>query len=303
MMMSNRLGRGVFCMKGNVRRSDLKYNFLKKVIIRLDYTGVLDSDLEETVKNIKDFLFSCGFVNLKEGYINEIDFDIKDPELIETQLAIPINELKKNKSYIFSTENSQQTVQITKFYALISVDFEKYIKFEVFQEIFSKMVKIIKENNKFLRMLRLGLRKINSCILLDLMRLNDYFDEKYFNNIVKNLNFDGFNINIMNSRTIDSFTINNRNVNYIRYITQGVLNNNDEPKEAYQVVLDIDVYIRDKDRLKMIFDNEENLNTELVNINTLLFELYIHALKDDFIQQLIHTGVDENIILGVTKND
>jgi len=290
-------------MKGNVRRSDLKYNFLKKVIIRLDYTGVLDSDLEETVKNIKDFLFSCGFVNLKEGYINEIDFDIKDPELIETQLAIPINELKKNKSYIFSTENSQQTVQITKFYALISVDFEKYIKFEVFQEIFSKMVKIIKENNKFLRMLRLGLRKINSCILLDLMRLNDYFDEKYFNNIVKNLNFDGFNINIMNSRTIDSFTINNRNVNYIRYITQGVLNNNDEQKEAYQVVLDIDVYIRDKDRLKMIFDNEENLNTELVNINTLLFELYIHALKDDFIQQLIHTGVDENIILGVTKND
>jgi hypothetical protein len=152
-------------------------------------------------------------------------------------------------------------------------------------------------------MLRLGLRKINSCILLDLMRLNDYFDEKYFNNIVKNLNFDGFNINIMNSRTIDSFTINNRNVNYIRYITQGVLNNNDEQKEAYQVVLDIDVYIRDKDRLKMIFDNEENLNTELVNINTLLFELYIHALKDDFIQQLIHTGVDENIILGVTKND
>lgn len=290
-------------MKGNVRRSDLKYNFLKKVIIRLDYTGVLDSDLEETVKNIKDFLFSCGFVNLKEGYINEIDFDIKDPELIETQLAIPINELKKNKSYIFSTENSQQTVQITKFYALISVDFEKYIKFEVFQEIFSKMVKIIKENNKFLRMLRLGLRKINSCILLDLMRLNDYFDEKYFNNIVKYLNFDGFNINIMNSRTIDSFTINNRNVNYIRYITQGVLNNNDEQKEAYQVVLDIDVYIRDKDRLKMIFDNEENLNTELVNINTLLFELYIHALKDDFIQQLIHTGVDENIILGVTKND
>jgi hypothetical protein len=84
-------------MKDKIDRSDFKYNFLKKVIIRIDYNGILDLDMDYTVRNIKDELYDQGFKIFREGFINQVDFEIKDPELIETQMMIPVNELKKGK--------------------------------------------------------------------------------------------------------------------------------------------------------------------------------------------------------------
>lgn len=39
-------------MKNKVNRSGFKTNFLKKVIIRIAYNGVLDLDINDTIKNV-----------------------------------------------------------------------------------------------------------------------------------------------------------------------------------------------------------------------------------------------------------
>lgn len=290
-------------MENDISRDDLKYNFLRRVIIRIDYAGVLDIELEETVKALKEHLHDVGFVKFGEGYINEVDFEIKDPELIETQLAIPISELKKNKSFNFATEDMSQTVQITKFFTLINVDFGKYIKFEAFGKIFSEIVKIIKCKNKFVRILRIGLRKINHCFLLDISKLNEYFNEKHFNNSAENLNIADITIDLSNSQKIDSFSIGDRDVNLIRFLSQGIINKDGDEKQAYQVVLDIDVYTKDEELFDKIIEDSEKTNDEIIKMNDIVFKIYVQMLKNEFITKLKTTGVNEDVILGVEKND
>lgn len=284
-------------------RQDLKNNFLKKVIIRIDYTGILDLDLEETVKELKDILFNAGFKVFQQGYINEVNFEIRDPEKIETQLSIPINELKKNKNYIFINNDLHQSIQITKFFAFIDVNFGKYINFENYAKVFSQLVRVIKEKNKFIRILRIGLRKINNCILFDISKLGQYFNEKYFSNVPYDLVYKESNINLTNSQKLDTFTIKDMNVNLVRYIVQGMLQKESRQETGYQVVLDIDVYLRDETCFENILDSQENLYDKLVSMNTLLFFLYLQMLKENFIQNLKSTDFNDKDILGVVNND
>ena len=215
-------------MKKEIKRSDFKYNFLKKIIMRIDYTGILDLELEKTIILLKEMLQDSGFVNLKEEYINEVDFDLKDPEKIETQLVIPISELKKNKAFIFTTENNNMSLQVTRFFTFIDINLDGYVKFEELAKTFSKVIEIIKENNKFIRVLRLGLRKINNCLLLDISKLNEYFEERYFTNILPSIYEDDFTVNLLKSHTIDSFYIQDKEVNLIRFLSQGWLSRNEE---------------------------------------------------------------------------
>lgn len=290
-------------MKKNVTRKDFKYNFLKKIIIRFDYNGMLDLDLDKSINNLKKILHEAEFVNLRETYINEVDFDLKDPERIETQLSIPINELRKNKAFVFTNKEESKTLQITKFFTLMSIDTEEYVSFEKLGKLFSKIMEVIIESNEFIKILRLGLRKINNCILLDVSKLNNYFEEKYFNNILKGLYTDDLQASLLNSQSVDSFYIEDRDVNLVRYLSQGILNKNGKQMDAYQVVLDIDVYNKNIDFLEGIINDDKNIYDEIININDVLFKLYVQMLKDEFIVELQESGVDKNIMLGVESND
>lgn len=290
-------------MKDSINRCDFKYNFLKKVIIRIDYNGILDLDMDYTVRNIKDELYDNGFKIFQEGFVNQVDFEIKDPELIETQMMIPVNELKKAKSYNFSSEDMSQSIQITKYFTILNIDFGKYITFETYGKLFSIIVKHLKDSNKFLKILRIGLRKINNCILLDIAKLNEYFEERYFENIIQPFSGESYELNLVNSQRSDSFHIKDKDVNLIRFLSQGILDIDGSEKEAYQVVLDIDVYIRDEQHIVIATDNEKVLYDKLIEMNTLLFVMYRQILKEQFIQKLQSETFNDNIILGVEKND
>lgn len=289
-------------MKKSVERKDFKYNFLKKIIIRFDYNGILDLDLETTIVNLKDFLYDSGFISFKETYISEVDFDLRDPEKIETQLSIPVHELKKTDAFIFKNKEENKTIQITKFFTYMSIDSNEYVSFEEIGKTFSEIISIIIENNKFIRGLRLGLRKINNCILLDISKLNNYLEEKYFNNILEELYTDDIKADLMNSQSIDSFYIQERDVNLVRFLSQGVLIKDGKETDAYQVVLDIDVYSKNIEILDRVIENHAEIYDEIINMNNVLFKLYVQMLKDEFIKQLKTDGVDNNIILGVESN-
>lgn len=47
----------------------------------------------------------------------------------------------------------------------------------------------------------------------------------------------------------------------------------------------------------------ESVYKELIDMNNMLFKLYVEMLKDEFIIKLQTTGVDEEIIIGVEIND
>lgn len=288
-------------MKKSIERTDINYNFLKKIIIRVDYNGILERELEKSVEDIKNILKNKNFDRFYESFINEVDFEIKDPEQIETQRMIPVQELRKTKSYNFSKNENGVQVQISKYFMSVTVDYNSYIKFEticiLFNEIFDKIV----DNNNYIRVLRLGLRKINNCILLEINRLQEIIKEKYFSNL-NDLFSDIETLPILNKQNLDTFIYKDTNINLIRYLSGGILNLDGEDKEAYQLVLDIDTYKNDEDYLNTI-TKTHNVYEELVKFNTVLFKTYINMLSDTFVNNLIDGNIDNTLVLGVEKND
>lgn len=288
-------------MKEKVERKDIKYNFLKKIIIRADYNGVLERELEKTIEIIKPILKRYGFDRFDEGVINEVDFKIKDPEEIETQRMIPIGELNKTRTFIFLNSKDRKQIQINKYFMSLSVDYTKYIQFEEICRLFEELFKEINENNNYIRFLRLGLRKINNCILLDINRLNEIIKERYFATLGDL--FDEENkISILEKQNIDAFVYNEININLVRYISSGLLNLNGKEQEAFQLVLDIDAYKNDEEYLNKI-TNSGNIYDELIKYNKVLFDTYIGMLEEKMISQLVNGNIDESLVLGVEKND
>ena len=70
-------------------------------------------------------------------------------------------------------------------------------------------------------------------------------------------------------------------------------------KAACQVVLDTDIYITDAENIEELFTG----NTEIVEMNDKLFELYKEALTDVFIKNLTKINYNDNNIIGVESNE
>ena len=50
----------------NDLRSAIKHNFLKQIIFRLDYEGVMEADVEGCILSLRQKFFDAGFINIGE---------------------------------------------------------------------------------------------------------------------------------------------------------------------------------------------------------------------------------------------
>lgn len=61
-------------MENNVKRENLKNNFLKNIIVRFDYTGVAEVELDNIISEVKPIFKGDGYNRLEEEYLTEMDF-------------------------------------------------------------------------------------------------------------------------------------------------------------------------------------------------------------------------------------
>ena len=83
----------------NQARLDIKHNFLKQLLFRLDYDGILEQDVEACVLKLRDKLHSIGFVNFGNRVENQVDLQVKMDLNIPNQNEFSIS--NTNKSLIF----------------------------------------------------------------------------------------------------------------------------------------------------------------------------------------------------------
>lgn len=142
-------------------------------------------------------------------------------------------------------------------------------------------------------MVRFGIRKINQCILLDVSKLNDYFEEKFF----RLYKMDGS----IKSKTYESkecFILNDSyNMNIICTIVCGETNDH---TLAYQVLFDSDIYLSEERCQKLLVTFQENVS----EMNENLFMIYKEAITYQFLEKLRSEDfVSNGEIIGVEKND
>ena len=281
-------------------RENIKNNFLRRIILRVDYEGIVD--IKDILKNLESKLPSLGFTERNFGFINNAEFELNDPEMIESELKIPIKELSKIETYKYRNSDGNVELEVNELYSALNVDVNNYNDINKYCNIFSEVINGIKEKRVYLKINRIGLRKINDCIIRDKSRFNDYFDKEYFFDISNKLRLNSIKTEKINTQFVDTFSVEKYMFNYIRIVSGGVLTIGSQNYDVYQAVIDIDGYSYDRELLNTLLGDTNEISNIILELNENLFELYSNSLTQSFKEKLLENEfIDENI-LGVNKN-
>lgn len=280
-------------MKEFIKREELKNNFLKRIIMRCDFSGVSENEIDGLIIELKQIFSEHGFDEFKESYSTEMDFQLDDPEDIRKN-GIPVKDIRKQKVWIFINNKKSIIFKLSTMFAFVLIENNKYVDFSEYNTIFSKVMKKVKSKISFFKCFRIGIRKINQCILLNPSLLNEYFEKKYFQFFKFKEDDNQIDNNLYEVK--DCFRYYKYNINLLRNIIQGELNT----KEAYQVVLDTDIYLTDEEKIDGFFkSNDENLK----EMNDILFEIYKDSITFEFIKKLEKDKFNDEELVGVEKNE
>lgn len=281
--------------KGIFVRKDFKCNILQKILLKLEYKGVID--LDKSISKISEKIGEY-FTTVDEGTLKKMNYDLDS--LIKRDFRISSDDVEKSKCYRFFNEETKDMLLINKYFIDFDVNCNKYQRFDYYSGIFADTVMSLKETNKFFRPIKLSHRKINSCILLDINRLYDYFEKSYYYNhtLEKSISKES-NIIFDKSEKLNSFKIKDTDINLINFIEKGYIQENDKEIEAYRIVLDIEGYINDD---ILTYEQKNEYEKRLFRINDNIFNIFKEVLTYSFLEQLKEAKGDYSIIQGVKYN-
>lgn len=282
----------------NTLRAEIKHNFLKQIIFRLDFQGVLNDDVEKCVMQLRQKFFEAGYINMGNRTENEFDFQVKMNLNIPNENQFSISNTNQSLVYNF-TSNNKEILEISKSFFTLTVDIEKlYEKFDKYVTLLAESIEVIKNVSPYFNALRIGLRKINICFLDNIADLSTYFSRAAFNidDVVNQ--FSDYGCAASNMVTI--LSKDDYQINYVRNIQEGVMQQEDGSQNpTYQIVIDIDVYKEGNKEILALLSDKQNVENNLKLQNTIEFEVFIKSLNNELIELLKQDSFQNNAIRGV----
>lgn len=259
-------------MKDNIKREDLKSNFLKNTVIRLDYDYLFEEDIELVVKNLNPFLIKKDY-KMNSKTLNEIQIGFQMNKLDSNENPVDFNRKVKEEfsSYIHKDRNI--VIDITRNYATMTVKYKENKNFEEIIDVFEEIKNQISQSREGIGLNRIGIRKTNIYFLKNINNINKYFEEKLFsfNSLIPNEN-------VIIKKQIERFKYDNYNVNQNSEIQLGEYNNeeNNNEENIYRIIFDIDIYD----------ETIQNNKIDLGRMNDGIFKIYKSNLKEEFLDNL-----------------
>jgi len=270
----------------SITREELRYNFLKTIIIRFDFQGVFEPEIENILPQIKKYLKLKGFKRYEKNKNNHIEINVSD----DNSSYPEVNKVQSREVHSFTNEDRGYVLDISSSFICLNVSTTKYLPFEEYSAIISDIVDTCKKNIDFFTITRIGIRKINICMLADKERIKDFFSSKYFGYFEE-----VEDINTLMSARKDVFFVNDYKVNLQCNIEQGNANS----ERLFRVSLDMDIYIDNQSIIETAYNSDG-----LQKMNEILFDIYISTLTNDFLKAL--SGKNEKLfngLIGVEQNE
>ena len=270
--------------KEQFKRKDLKSNFLKQMIIRIDYDYLFEKDMENIVQNSYSYLIDNDY-KMKSSTLAEFKVDLNTiNKTSDNNNVVRVDNSDKEEFFSFVKDENNIVIDITRNFATMTVNYEKFIYFNNLIEEFSKVVEKIKNIRKGLEIKRIGIRKINMYILKDINKINEYFETNLFS--LHALLED--KESLLAKQTLERFMMGEYKVNELCNISQGILaDENGKQQTAYQVIVDIYVYD----------DIVKNNEICLEKINEEVFKVYKSALKIEFLEKLKKENYQDEVLI------
>lgn len=264
--------------KSSVSRNDLKRNFLKEIIMRLDFQGVFTTEMESVLVAVKPYLKEKSFTRYEQKITNQILAEGNIPD-VKSQVA-----------HVFTAEASGFMVELSTSYIVLTVRTQSYASFEDYASIFCYIADTYRKKIDFFTVKRFGLRKINFCFVKDKAKITKYFSESYYNCEEPISDF-----TTKESTRSDKLFDGKHNINMNYAVEEGMLGE----EIVYKITLDSDIYLSAQNDIEQAVFEE----TALKEINEKLFRIYINVITEDLIEVLTSDQApSSDEILGVDDN-
>jgi uncharacterized protein (TIGR04255 family) len=270
--------------KPNITRADLKSNIMKNVIFRIDYQGVMDaSTLVETfLKSFKGV-----FGSRENTFHNKIDIQFSNIDSISETLSIPVREIEKQEIQRFKDSKlgpENAILDISKYFTTLLIECDgKYEGIDQYATFFSKLIEQYLAENEFIKIKRIGLRKIGGNIYFNKEEIHNDFEKEHFN-----FDFSKEGFNSINNKTVDIFNAEDTSpiIIYQRSFDKGVaLDKDGNEKIAYQAILDIDSYYEEGVLNELGF-TKGNISGIISSMNDkYLFDLFKISMTETFFKK------------------
>lgn len=271
--------------KSQYNRYSLEENQLKKVLIRIDYSGV--TTIEKWVEVIKSSFIKDYFDKYFKRIHNNAKIDLSRIEDLSQSLSIPISEIIKEPIHTFTDSKFRDRedkiqLDITGFYLALTIDCKKYKNIDLYIEFISKLIKLLLDSDSYIQIKRIGIRKIGGAEFNSIDEIYDTYEkESVFCKLI-----DKTDVKIADREYTDRFLKGNDvKINYTRLCRGIKVCGN----EKIQVILDmdgyIDEYLIDQNSYKFPQDIETVMKSK---INDYLFELFKDSVTVKYLENHGH---------------
>jgi len=261
--------------KDNIKRDELRFNFLKQMIIRLDYDFLFDEDIDTIIKKVYKKLIRNGY---RMNSQTLAEFEINTQNIIEnfnsSNNFVGVKNKRNEEFYSFSKEENKVRIDIARNFATMTVNYEIFKSFDELNSDFEIVVDEIIKVREGMCYNRIGLRKINAYLLRDINNINKYFEKS-------TIEIGNMCSEVIVKQNIEQFKMeSNYKANKIINVNKVILTDKIKKTEEnfYQIHLDIDVYNDSK------MGQKEKINMKDINNN--LFNIYKDSLTLNFLEQM-----------------
>ena len=253
--------------KVDILREDIIHNFLKQTIFRIDYDYLFPNQISQLMENLDAFFSEKKF---------RIEKDVRnDFQLNFDGNGIGLNQNQEEFSN-FVSEDNNVFIEITRQYVCITLLYKSdFISFDEIKDYMNKIYETLKNVRNNIHLKRIGLRKINAILLENIEKYRDVFESGLFDNLM------GFN-QLSMYRKNELYTSDDNSISINAGIDTGVLNENNQEKNFYQFLFDIDV--------STVVDYSEDDTFD--KLNNLLFSYFKAGIKKEFLNNMIDANFE-----------
>ena len=276
-------------MAKNYSRYTMRANMLKKVLIRIDYSGV--TDINEWIKEFKaNADLSSHFCKYIKEVQNQASFNISNMEEIAQSRSIPLKAFQSEPLHRFSEASfrgegeeadreDKVMMEVTGLFMAFTIDCINYKNMDVYIDFLCKYIQAFISNDRFIDIQRIGIRKVGG----DVFRNLDEFAETFETNIfatpdVANLN------GLLIDREYHDRIIKSDGTVKVNFSRRCRAIPADNGSVVYQALLDIDGYVDNgiiQNKGYKFPGDFENVLKE--KINDYLFDLYKLSVTEQYL--------------------
>ncbi|MGN0282689.1 MAG: hypothetical protein ACI4B3_10405 [Prevotella sp.] len=271
-------------------RYTMRANMLKKVLIRIDYSGV--TDINEWIKVFKDNeVLSSHFGKYRKETQNTASFSISNMEEIAQSRSIPLNAFQSEPLHRFSeasfrgdNENQDREdnviMEVTGLYMAITIDCVNYKNMDVYIDFLCNYIQEFIKNDRYIDIQRIGIRKIGGDVFCNL----DEFAQTFETNIFTTPDVGNLNGTLIDREYHDRIIKSDGTVK-VNFSRRCRAIPADNGGVAYQALLDIDGYV-DKGIIKNKgYSFPDDIKDILQDkINDYLFDLYKLSVTEQYLK-------------------